>query len=71
MKVSEAKMKLIRLTSTAEGDHDISGATVDPGEPQRSDFGPNLQSFMYGVIDFCDGHVRCVVFYSVIRKMDG
>ncbi len=39
------------LTLAAKGDHDVSGAAVDSCEPQRSDFGPNLQSFGYGVID--------------------
>lgn len=40
----------IYLTSSAKGDPDVSDATVDSGESKRSDFSPNLQSSLYGVI---------------------
>lgn len=56
------------LTSAAKGDHDVSYAAVDSCESQRSDFGPNLQCFLYGVIYLCHRHVRCVVLNPVRQK---
>ena len=56
------------LTSSAKGDHDVSGAAVDSCERERSDIGPNLQSFRYGVINLCHRHVRGVVHYPAGQK---
>ncbi len=55
----------MKLTFYIKGDHDVSYATVDTGEFQRSDSGPDLQRFLYGFIHFSFWHVRGVVLDSV------
>lgn len=49
------------LTLTAKGDHDVCSATIDSSKSQRSEFGPNLQSLLNGILHLRLSHVRCEV----------
>lgn len=54
------------LTLTSKGDHDVCSATVDSSESQRSEFGPNLQSFLNGILYLRLWHVGCVVHNPLV-----